>query len=461
MQHTDTPHSSMKPVGGEKDIFFAYKDSSLPWEESGSLWSHYRVHAPNSQELKQVSIVEKKELHCNYSEISAQLKQAPPYKPQSPGFLQPTVVVKPWGFEQWWSGIEQRGISHITPHPKAEGVRLSTYLDFFGEAALESPPRAPILLKTLSPFPHPIRGNLYYELHLQKSEVYIVCRIQGNTPKDTHPSSATLYVGVSQDKRSSYASDDAFRHAFAQALCEYETVQQHISASLEDFYRRAQAQCAQRDFSRKKERWWWQQQVQNSEELISTSLKHKRAQLKRRLMEFFHPVEVKVGDVISIPPRVPHSLQHGIEVIEFQSPSYERTILAFDQKVWTQDHWDIQDAMQHMCLHPHRDHLSLDHLCSSEPQAAQRFLVATFADFKVFLLTVPPNTSLQLSGEGKHSLLKVLAGTAVADFKGLQQTLITTEYALFLPAALTSFTLQHSGACAEKLKVLWALSCHS
>ena len=38
--------------------------------------------------------------------------------------------------------------------------------------------------------------------------------------------------------------------------------------------------------------------------------------------------ELRVGDVVTIPPGTPHSLLRGVTVVEFQTPVFERRILA-------------------------------------------------------------------------------------------------------------------------------------
>jgi hypothetical protein len=56
------------------------------------------------------------------------------------------------------------------------------------------------------------------------------------------------------------------------------------------------------------------------------------------------------SDVVVVPTWTPHSLQHGVRVVEFQSPTYERYIIAFAQKVLTQNHWDSEYAIANMSL---------------------------------------------------------------------------------------------------------------
>ena len=68
------------------------------------------------------------------------------------------------------------------------------------------------------------------------------------------------------------------------------------------------------------------------------------------VQSFMNPVELRPGDVVTIPPRVPHSLLEGVQVIEFQTPVFERKILAASQPVVTQQGWDIDAAVAVMDL---------------------------------------------------------------------------------------------------------------
>ena len=61
-------------------------------------------------------------------------------------------------------------------------------------------------------------------------------------------------------------------------------------------------------------------------------------------------VPLRHGDVVTIPPRVPHSLRRGTTVIEFQTPTFERKILAASQPVVTQSAWDCAEAVATMDL---------------------------------------------------------------------------------------------------------------
>ena len=66
------------------------------------------------------------------------------------------------------------------------------------------------------------------------------------------------------------------------------------------------------------------------------------------LAEFFEPLSHQTIGTQD----VPHSLRQGVEVIEFQTPVYERLILAASQPVQTQNHWDSAAATDAMHLAP-------------------------------------------------------------------------------------------------------------
>ena len=55
-------------------------------------------------------------------------------------------------------------------------------------------------------------------------------------------------------------------------------------------------------------------------------------------------LRVAPGDTIDIPPGLVHSLRRGVGVIEFQTPVYERKILAAFQPIATQAGWDVDAA---------------------------------------------------------------------------------------------------------------------
>ncbi len=141
-----------------------------------------------------------------------------------------------------------------------------------------------ILLKALQP----ATGNLYLEVHETKSEVYVVDAVDAGQ----WPDGGRMLLGANPAKRRALG-DGRFRAAL-----------------------RAMAQAAE----------------VGSVELCAVE-------------EFMRPVELRIGDVATIAPRVPHSLLRGVDVIEFQTPVFERKILASSQPVVTQDGWDSADAV--------------------------------------------------------------------------------------------------------------------
>ena len=194
--------------------------------------------------------------------------------PTPPAPLEPVTVSKPWGREVWYSGIEERGESHVRHH--GERIPLSRFLLTRGR-------NEPVtLLKTL----HPDAGNLYVEVHERKHEVYIVDRVDVTC----WPEAGQMLLGASIER--SGLGEAAFR--------------EHLLAAA----RAAEASC--------------------------------RVDGVAALMR---AVPLTAGDAVAIAPRVPHSLLRGVSVVEFQTPVFERKILAASQRVATQTGWDSAEAV--------------------------------------------------------------------------------------------------------------------
>ena len=128
---------------------------------------------------------------------------------------------------------------------------------------------------------HADRGDLYLEVHETKSEVYVARR------------PGTLQHGVNQVLRRRYGSDHALRR---------------------DFLRAAQA--------------------------------YERGAVGREAVDAFVSERgLAAGDVVAVAPWTPHALQRGAWVVEFQTPVFERLILASTGAVVTQDGWDTERAV--------------------------------------------------------------------------------------------------------------------
>ena len=143
------------------------------------------------------------------------------------------------------------------------------------------------LLKALQP----TIGDLYMEVHEAKWEVYIVDAVDAAL----WPCGGCMLLGVDQRRRRALG-DAGLRSSLL-----------------------AVAQAAERR---------------------DTALEDVEAFLNR--------VPLQPGDALTIPPGVPHSLRRGIDVIEFQTPAFERRILAASQPVVTQNGWDCAAAVAAM-----------------------------------------------------------------------------------------------------------------
>ena len=141
---------------------------------------------------------------------------------------------------------------------------------------------------TLLKMLHATVGNLYIEVHATKSEIYAVQQAA---------SSGSMLLGVKQAKRRALG-DAGLRSALLAA-----------------------AQAA---------------------EAGTGSL--------RAVAALLNAVQLHPGDVVAIPAQVPHSLRRGAVVVEFQTPVFERKILAAEQPVVTQKSWDCAAAVAMMDL---------------------------------------------------------------------------------------------------------------
>jgi hypothetical protein len=248
--------------------------------------------------------------------------------------LAPITVAKPWGREFWYTGIEARGTSGVT-----DG-RCTSPLSWVLAAA---PQRlcggARIaLLKVLDPAPEAVFGDLYFELHDTKQELYVVTHVDRRAWPDGR---GAIRLGMNAARRATYADDARFRAAYVAAVKEYETVRRTIDGLLDD--KRAASGVALDSTVPivLMQRWL--------DELDPILIEDER--VRRIAMDRFTEMRsLAEGDIVQLPCGVPHALQHGVRVIELQTPTFERRILSFAQKVLTQDHWDTETAVASMRL---------------------------------------------------------------------------------------------------------------
>jgi len=334
------------------------------------------------------------------------------WEPGVPLELSPVTVAKPWGREIWYSGVERRGVCSFSggggrsPIPWLQAV--------VPESRLGKADEPLVLLKILDPDPEPVIGDLYFELHEQKREVYVVT---GVDPGAWPGGRGLVRLGFDPRRLADYPDQQTFRQAYLRAVQAYEVVRRELDG------------------------------------LAQLGLEPEPAQLQqertlREIMNDFTCLRpVGVGDVVTVPPQVPHSLQHGVRTIEFQTPVYERKILAFAQKVLTQDHWDTAEAVQSMVLQaPPQPEFPL--LQQGDGLRVER--VVDFPDFEVRRITLGGGACLGVEPLDTYGLLMVVSGTLQ-----LAGACYPAERALLLPRGWAG--VLDSAQAARPLVLLWAV----
>ncbi len=300
--------------------------------------------------------------------------------PHHPVRLLPVGITKPWGREIWYSAIEQRGESRVLV--AGEQLPLSRYLEAVGL------PVPIILLKVLDPDPTPVRGDLYFEVHREKRELYVVTAIDRQAWPDGR---GQIRFGMNQSMRARYADDDRFRAAYLQAVQRYEAVRRKIDQGVA------------------------------GHELAGQEAKTRAA------MDAFTAIrQLAVGDVVVVPTWTPHSLQHGVRVVELQTPAYERYIISFAQAVRTQDGWDSAYAIARLNLEPPPK----PRLRTPAPGVEA---IAAFEDFGVWRASVAAGCYVALPSGVPYALCMTIQGAIEIGPLRLQP-----EEACLLPGAALS-----------------------
>jgi len=153
---------------------------------------------------------------------------------------------------------------------------------------------------------------------------------------------------------------------------------------------------------------------------------------------FTRLLPLRVGDVVRVPPLLPHALQHGVRTVEFQTPVYERRILSFAQKVLTQAHWDTVEAGASMLLEPPA--VEAFPVLAAGP-GIRRERIARFDDFEVERLVLGPAAAGALESTATHLLMMVVAGLVAFDGKTLG-----SESAALIPPGPSGLRLRNIGA---------------
>jgi hypothetical protein len=311
------------------------------------------------------------------------------FMPGQPMRLAPVNVAKPWGREVWFTGVEARGLSCFHDD---HGQAPIPWVQAIMPGALAGAPERPlILLKILDPVPEEVRGDLYFELHEEKREVYVVTHVDEKAwPNGT----GGIRFGFDPVKLGQATDESSFRQDYLAAVQDYESVRRRIDALPEG--------------------------VRPEPELLS-----REVALRTKMNEFTYLRDLRVGDVVVVPLLMPHSLQHGVRTIEFQTPVYERQILSFAQQVLTQDHWDTAAAVDMMRLQPPPEQ-PFAKLQADDGVAIER--IVDFPDFEVRRIRIEPGRSYPLRLDHCYGLVMVVKGELTMTGLNLQ-----AEQAAFLP----------------------------
>ena len=381
-----------------------YRSHSLqlptPWRETSSTALHL-LYKRSATELRAV---------LSETPLEATLENFTEHQTRSidlcaPVELQTVAIPKPWGQELWYSGIEARGESSVLAGDKA--LPLSHYLALAPQLLCRR--AQPLLLKVLDPTPDPVLGDLYFETHDQKHEVYVVTHVDRSAWPD---GTGAIRFGMNQTKRAAYATDADFRRAYLEAVTNYERVRREIDSTTTT---------------------------------ASADLAESEVQLRSAMEAFTQLQPLRVGDIVQVPPGVPHALQHGVRVFEFQTPVYERNIISFNQQVLTQDHWDSERAIEQ---------LESAEVALSSPAKVVDLIdnpslqcrrIADFADFEVQRIQIKPTASwqaeLSLPAATPYLMVAIIEGDVVLDYATGQLTLGSSR-AAFVPASTVQLSIR-------------------
>lgn len=326
--------------------------------------------------------------------------------------LQPISIPKPWGQEIWYTGIEKRGVAEVGR------VGCSVPLPWLLAVApqrLTGGAQQPILLKILDPLPEPVFGDLYFELHRQKQEIYIVTAIDQCAWPD---GVGAIRFGFNAKLRDEYVDDATFVRAYLTAVQNYRTVRKQIDGQI-DAYRARDGIGLNDPVSASVLAAWMNE--------VAPNLKSSEEALRARMESFTALKPLSVGDVVKVPCLLPHSLQHGVRTVEFQTPVYERLILSFAQKVLTQSDWDTDEAAVVLKLDPEPP-APFPSIAAGDGWIEEQ--IVQFDDFEVRRITLQPRASMPLQPVGRYRL-----GMVVGQPLLLGQNRFNPDDAILLPAS--------------------------
>lgn len=348
-----------------------------------------------------------------------------------PWLLKPIHIPKPWGQEIWYTGIETRGQTDVAGD--IGNIPLPWLLELMaGRVGLEDKCQ-PILLKVLDPLPDEVYGDLYFELHQEKQEVYVVTHID---QKAWPEGIGAIQLGFAPQARQRYQTEDEFKQAYLDSVNAYEKIRRLLDHKLDEKKAAAGIELSEPVTASQLIDWinTLAQQAENK------TLIQQEIDLRIAMNRFVQEYPLVIGDVVTVPKLVPHALQHGVRVVEFQTPVYERKILSFGQNVLTQTHWDTQEALELVDLEVVG--LQSPELLSFTPQLRIERIV-NFDDFEV--------QRIQLDGQNTfkgdvYSVLMVLKGRLTLGCTEQKRTLNPGQ-AVLLPKVKKGWLVTSSDSC--------------
>ncbi len=337
----------------------------------------------------------------------------------APLLLEPIAIPKPWGQEIWYTGIEERGQSRVLG--EGGSVPLPWLLSLAPKRLAGDREKQLTLLKILDPLPDEVYGDLYFEMHEEKREVYVVSHIDSAA----WPSGVGgIRFGFDPEMVAQFDDEAAFKASYLAAVKAYESVRRRIDARLDE-KRQSESLPLDAPVDAGTLRAWLT-------ELPSDLIQEEKS--KREQMEAYTALRpLTLGDVVSVPCFTPHSLQHGVRTVEFQTPVYERKILSFAQKVLTQSHWDTEEALSKMAVTPPGE-TALVILQQASGVTVEQ--VVDFDDFEVHRYTLTAGASVSLPLLPAFGLLMLVAGELQC-----QQSRLQPEMAALLGALFSGVTV--------------------
>lgn len=350
----------------------------------------------------------------------------------SPLLLEPVYIPKPWGQEIWYTGIETRGQARVIGD--GGSLPLPWVMEFLRDQLAMTVAEQLILLKVLDPLADERYGDLYFELHEQKQEVYVVTHVDKCAWPDGRGS---IQLGFDPAMRAQYLTWNAFKDAYRKAVKDYEKTRRAIDAVLDQ--KKQELGIALDQPVAVDQLKLWVKQL--SQDIEYKDLVVREQDLKDAMDRFIAHLPLSIGDVVAVPRLVPHALQHGVRVVEFQTPVYERKILSFGQKVLTQQHWDTDEALSLVDINA--EHL-LPPVIVYESDDIQIHRIVNFDEFEVRRIAL---NGIHHFDVERYCLLMVLEGDVIIGDDAAAATLASGDVALIPANTHAGHRLKSSAGC--------------